>query len=375
MNKNSKKLLITESEKDFILKMYGIIKEQEESGEVNIQPQKVQDKPEDTETPATIENKQIEVKRQQKPVFSTGITENFKAGYHSDKFLDKTALNKLVTAVNSIVNNSDGLHLIEVFITVTAGESSIPNTDNESNPPVAIGVGELAKLRKKTIDTWLSQEISQLIKNKGKIYINNVPIVLPKIAWDPVKFKQNPQQYYDEQFIYIKLDIYKTSKDYTCLNGMTIDINYEKPGDHKCNNAIFQVFLNNVLINRNDGKPYGNLNNDGKFDEGPEGDNGGSRYNRFVVTNEMATQIASKGLSSTYGLPLTIKCVNAKDVGGEEIKTKRWGDGCHTSVGDIIITPKLTKQTTVLRGGTPGKRGETSVVGRFKPCGGKITQS
>jgi hypothetical protein len=156
---------------------------------------------------------------------------------------------------------------------------------------------------------------------------------------------------------------------------MTIDINYEKPGNHKCNNAIFQVFLNNVLINRNDGKPYGNLNNDGNFDEGAKGDNGGSRYNRFIVTNQMASQIASKGISSTYGLPLTIKCVNAGDVGGQVITSKSWGDGCHTSVGDIIITPQFSKQTTVLRGGTPGKRGETTNVGSFKPCGGKIKQS
>jgi hypothetical protein len=374
MKKNSKKLLITESEKDFILKMYGIIKEQEESGEVNIQPQKVQDKPEDTETPATIENKQIEVKGQQKPVLSREIKVNFKSGYHSDKYLDKTVLNELVTAINSVINTAKD-SLLEVFISVTAGESSIPNRDNERNPPAIIGVGELAKLRKQTIDTWLSQKISELLKNKGKVYINNIPIVLPKIPWDVTKFNQNPQQYYDEQFIYIKLDIYKTSKDLTCLNGMTIDINYQKPGNHKCNNAIFQVFLNNVLINRNDGKPYGNLNNDGNFDEGAKGDNGGSRYNRFIVTNQMALQIASKGISSTYGLPLTIKCVNAGDVGGQVITSKSWGDGCHTSVGDIIITPKLTKQTTVLRGGTPGKRGETSVVGRFKPCGGKITQS
>lgn len=372
MEKNRKKFLITESEKDYILKMYGIVKEQQESGKPIVQKQKVQDKPETTGQPNPIEQRQLKEKSGQEPKLSKEIKITFNPGYYSEKYLNKNELTPLINEVRSIISNKDitNNNFVEVFITVNSGESQIPAWDNEKNNKLK--VGDLANFRKNTINKFLGQEISKYLLDKGRVLINNVEPVIGQTKWDPEEYKKNPQKYINEQFVYVKIDVFVTSKNLTCLNGMTIDINYETPGDHKCNNAVYQVFVNNVLINRDNGKPYGNLNNDGKFDEGK--DIAGSRYNRFVINDKLAREIINNKITSE-GLPVTIKCVNAGDVGGEVVKSEAWGDGCHTSVGDIVITPHFTKQTTVLRGGTPNKRGESAIVGMFNACGGKKVES
>jgi hypothetical protein len=372
MEKNTKKILISESEKDYILKMYGIVKEQKESGKPIVQKQKVQDKPKTTGQPNPIEQKQLKEKSGQQPKFSKEIKITFPPGYYSENFLDKKELTPLINEVRSIITdkNITNSNFIEVFITVKSGESLIPPYDNEKKVPLK--TGDLAKFRKDTINKYLGEEISKYLLDRGKVFINNVEPIIGKTPWDPAEYKKNPQKYINEQFVYVDIDVFITSKNYTCLNGMTIDINYETPGDHKCNNAVYQLFINNVLINRDNGKPYGNLNNDGKFDEGK--DIAGSRYNRFVVNDKLARQIINNKITSE-GLPVTIKCVNAGDVGGEVITSEAWGDGCHESVGDIVITPHLSKQTTVLRGGTPNKRGESVIVGMFNACGGKTAES
>lgn len=382
MKKNSKNLLITESEKNYILKMYGILKEQE-SGKALVQQQKTTDitEPIKQTTPKPPVVKSIADKGEQKPLLSETLTTTFTAGFYSDKYLDKKGLQTLITKVTQIASDPKlQNNILEVYVTVEAGESKSPNWDREqdptgTNPKFKMNSGDLAKRRKDTIDKYLGSQLSNVLIGKGRVYINNVKPIIGGPEWDPKKASDPTyqQQLKSAQFVRVRIDVYVTSKSFSCLDGMTVELNYETPGDHQCNNAVFQIYLNDILITREDGKTYGNLNNKGIFDEKPN-DVGGSRFNKFVVSDQQAKQIISKGITQD-GIPVKIVCRNAEDLGGPLVNSEQWGVGCHTSVGDIVIIPNETGQRTVLRGGTPKDRGQSVIVGGFKPCGGKTFEN
>jgi hypothetical protein len=352
-----KKITITESERQFILKMYGILNEQQQ-----IEPK---------------DNKINIVKnvttKETKSVFSKSIKLTFDPGYHSETYIKgKEKLNSLIDEVKDIISTRTKYATAEIVITVATGESKIPNYDKENN--VKIGEKGLAILRKKTIDKYLSEKIAPFLEGKGIIKINNVEPIISGPEWDKARYERGDQTliaaYEQAQFIEVKIDILMKSKSYDCLNGMTIELSYKAPGDHECNNAVFELYLDNTRINRYDGKTYGNLNNDGIFDEKPN-EPRGSRYNKFVVTDEMAKEIVSK--TSNPFLAVKLKCINAADVEGEKgplVNSQTWQDGCHYQVGDIKITSGLTNITTLLKGSTPRTRGQIGTIGYINACGG-----
>lgn len=168
-------------------------------------------------------------------------------------------------------------------VQIVAGESKVPNYDGEVEPKVALKEGVLAERRAKTIQKFLTEYFNSL-KNKGSI--ETVPIFeAPKIEpglteWDPAKGKDHPD-YRAEQFIKVLI---KLSPPTACLQGLSIDVIYDKTpdgrfpcrGGHQCNDAEFDVYLNQTKIG------VANLNND---------EDGGSRMSSFTVTPQQALEI------------------------------------------------------------------------------------
>jgi hypothetical protein len=65
------------------------------------------------------------------------------------------------------------------------------------------------------------------------------------------------------------------------------------------------------------------------YDNNPE-DNGGARYNKFVVGKDIVSKLMSEKSSK---FSIIAKCINPA-----QYKDKLWGMGCHKGAGDIVIT-------------------------------------
>jgi hypothetical protein len=118
---------------------------------------------------------------------------------------------------------------------------------------------------------------------------------------------------------------------------------------------------------RNDGKPFASLNND-KVNTNKELDyynnnptkNGGARYNKFIITPEIATELLKGGKNS-----FTISAMCWNPLG---YSFPNWGYGCHEGVGTIIVTNGTGEKFTY-ESATPRERDETKTLVTINACG------
>jgi hypothetical protein len=161
-------------------------------------------------------------------------------------------------------------------------------------------------------------------------------------------YKSTLDSYLKEQFVNVKIMLTELTEMKKCLDNMTIDVDYVG-NTHTCNSAIYKIYIkgnlnktgNGVLLLRNDGKDYASLNNHysspaikenpnlGKYDNNPK-ETSGHRFNKLIVTPEIASTLISDGSTSFI---ISAQCINP-----ENNNDKRWGVGCHESVGNIVIT-------------------------------------
>jgi hypothetical protein len=168
-----------------------------------------------------------------------------------------------------------------ITIELEVGESRVTNYDREKSgcengfsASCKLPPGRLAELRGKTLSDFVTNQFNTL-KNQG--VISKMPVIPePKsvIGTTPyTKGSSDPkdERYKKEQFIRFNINVEATKTEEVveerCLIDFVIDVSYHKErskefpcrGGHRCNQAEFDVFLNETLIgtanlnNGNDG--------------------------------------------------------------------------------------------------------------------------
>ena len=154
----------------------------------------------------------------------------------------------------------------DVKITIVAGESRVTNYDREKcgadiyTPECELEPKQLSLLRAQEIEEYLSK-LFQGLKSSGTIQkLPPKPVistVLGSTSYTKGVDDPNDPKYKKEQKIELLID---AEASYECLVGMNLTISYEgnTRAKHECDEAIFDVQLNNVSLG------VANLNNGSK---------------------------------------------------------------------------------------------------------------
>lgn len=391
---NLKKLLISELERKEILIKHGLLKEQT--------------------TPVTKKNE-----------LSVESKINFEGGYHSKKYANFSKnLDPLLSQIQNFIKQYKGDKFL-ISVLLSAGESKLPNTDSENSGDHLV-VGELAQKRMTTIEEYVKKFFEPLIVSKDlvslpsftrkEIEIGGPDFVGQKFCpkdklpagdsqgFECYKQSFNPSsdpnvkitnwyngkeseysnlltQYNDAQFLGVKIYVSNLSAMKKCIDNMEIELNYtDISKKHRCNSSVFKLFINGVQLKRIDGKDYASLNNAGdSYDnnrtESPCYDNSSpscKRYNKFIISPELADQILSRGFPNlnVLGRPafnITAQCINPLN-----ITHSKWGDGCHEGVGDIVIKNGLDGEVYNYQAITPEVKNQRVRLVAIEACGTKI---
>jgi hypothetical protein len=271
------KFIITEEEKKHILGLYKLIVE-------NIDP----------ETGGSVR-----------------IDNFYPAGYYTlnntdtkdNQLISKKLDDQLKIVTDFVKNNPKSI----VSVKFVSGESAIPNYDNEgkeNKKRTKLEVGDLSKLRKQYLQTYITQYFNNL-KSTGII---SQEVVIPEVQYEEVPPKtpwvgtpfcptnSTPQQqvstcvrnyqngvkqknkdilpykekYDSEQFSYIEISVIKSSTPETtvtttttlppldCATNLKIRIFVKT---HNCQNAEFFIYANNVQLQNVAGGNTANMNN------------------------------------------------------------------------------------------------------------------
>lgn len=199
-----------------------------------------------------------------------------------------------------------------VFVKIEASESKVPNADGESSQKPLLPAYALSNRRAVSVNNYLAGVfdgwVTQKLISQKPIFEFPTPLIGGP-EWDPKLGKNNPV-YTEHQFVRVRLMLQPPE---TCLIGLKIDVNYYKTpdpafpcrGGHICDQALFDVMLNNVAIGT------ANLNNAA---------DGGDRLNSFTVTPEQAKQILG---GQCKNINISLKC-----------KYK----SCHSATPEITIS-------------------------------------
>jgi len=345
------------------------------------------------------------------PVSTLVIDKNvqFPAGYWSEKYLT-AALGPEVAKIQEYLKRGAGKMYL-VSVNIESGESQIPNVDAESGSKPVEPL-YLATKRNETIKNYITQQLQSFVDQKLLVNVPTFNIGQPKIGSTPwagtpfcpkgatpeqqrgecvknyrtgkaTTYKAFSDKYLSEQYVRVVIKLEELTGMKKCLDNMTIQVNYtDLSKNHTCNSAIYEIYLNGIKLFRNDGKPYASLNNNGnkvkKYPGLEKYDNdfskvGGKRYNTFIVTPEIASEVLVKSMSKLPkdqkpSFTLSARCINP--LGNNDAK---WGDGCHEGVGNIVLTNGL-KQVFNYESATPNAKNETKTLVRFNACGSGKSQ-
>lgn len=203
-------------------------------------------------------NEQGEGFNQQTVTKSIDLGATFESGkYLLGSSVQSNVKKRLKPLVDFLIANPSS----DVKITIVAGESRVTNYDREKCGP-GIYTAE-CKLKPKQLSLLRAQQIEVYL---NKLFVNlksngTIPKLPPKPTISTVlgstKYVQgeddpNDPKYKEEQKIELLID---AEASYECLVGMKISISYEGPTGHTCDEALFDVQLNNVSLG------VANLNN------------------------------------------------------------------------------------------------------------------
>lgn len=343
----SKKLIITESEKIEIKKLYGLVSEQSTNGETK------------------------------NPEITLDLAGTFGSGKYKipDDKIDK--LENIINQIREFKKQNSG-NVIE--ITINSGESKVPNYDREKfptkgdyRPEAKLPVGDLAKFRSESLKKYLETNAPDLLKD-SKIVVSEPD--LGQTEWNPnAGDKPEDEKFTKEQFVNftikaIAAEFIPSNKG--CVTGMKIKVYVPR---HNCNNAEFFIVLNNTVLYNVDGGYTANLNNAAttrsigntemvpqllnpaygyisrKYGVDRNGDIGGSRVDEFEVNAEQSESIVTAGKGLIYVWM---------------ISTTR---SAHRDIPRVIITKG---DETVYEGAPKVAAGLLLVM---DACGNKVTQT
>jgi hypothetical protein len=321
----------------------------------------------------------------------------FPAGYYSAKYL-KDLAPEVAKITQYLKSGKGGAFLVEVEM--SSGESQIPNSDAETKNPEGTTQGWLAQQRQTTITQYITDQLQGFVTQKlllslPKFTIN--PIAIGETPWVGQTFlqpngekyvctekekltgcvakyracktstcKDLASKYASEQYIRVKLTLKELTSQKQCLDNMVIEVNYTK-GNHNCNSAVYKISINDILLKREDGQSFASLNNDtvntnknlNVYNNNPR-QNGGPRYNKFIVTPDIANQLLAGGVNS---FKISATCWNPLNH-----RDPNWGMGCHEGVGDVVVTNGKGQKSSFVSS-TPKGRNETKTLVTINACG------
>ena len=344
----------------------------------------------------------------------------YKPGYYTLESIDTKTNQPVVNSLEIeldkvrefIKNHPDSI----VSIKFISGESAIPNKDNEGKEGGKfLNYGDLSKLRKKYLDQYLQRYFQNLKTQKFISMDFELPPIQyeeisPKTSWvgtsfcptnstieqqrgvcvnnyrDGVKSKNSEilkfkDLYNKEQFSMIEITVKLNDPSKKCLDNMTIEVNYtDLTKSHICNSAIYEIYIkgnlsktDGMLLLRDDGKNYASLNNEFKdaafiyvdsklksYDNDPK-NYGGKRFNKFIITPEIASTLISDGSTSFI---ISAKCKNP-------YKNKEHNGGCHDGIGNIMIT-NGNGEKFPYNSVTPKGKDEVKILLTIDACGNLV---
>jgi len=203
-------------------------------------------------------NEQAEGFNQETVTKSIDLGATFDSGkYLLNSSIQSDVKKRLKPLVDFLMSNPSS----DVKITIVAGESRVTNYDREKCGPgiytaeCKLKPKQLSLLRAQQIEQYLSK-LFQGLKSEGIIPKlppkPTISTVLGSTKYTPGKDNPEDPKYKKEQKIELLID---AEASYECLVGMNISISYEGPKGHTCDEAIFDVQLNNVSLG------VANLNN------------------------------------------------------------------------------------------------------------------
>jgi hypothetical protein len=271
----SKRFVLTESEKNEIKRLYGLLNEQEV-------------------TPLVIQGSDY---------FENGKYKKF------SQETKTTIDSELQKAAKYVQDNKGSV----VYVKIVAGESQVTNYDKEINPQKQVESGYLSNKRAEMMKDYLLNYFQGLVDKK---ILDRLPIfeafetVIGKNTYQQGKDNPDDPKYAPERFVRIELAIKPAS---ACIVGLTItvlynpnkDPKYPCRGNHKCDRANFDVLLNNVKIGAAN---LNNLNDGGFRTSGP-----------LQVTDDLAKQIMG---DTPKNIVIQLQCKS---------------DNCHSDRPEVLI--------------------------------------
>lgn len=297
-------------------------------------------------------------------------------GYYSLKHTDKSgtafdneiSLNPVIDEAAEFLKNNVGWI---PKITITSGESIIPNYDSEGGTGKK-PVGWLSTARKNKIEAYVNLKLKTLkVSKPAKVVLlfqEAKTLVLPSGGWpDYVKWRKstpeeknvnpknreytNLKQGYDkDQFTKITFTVIPDLGPYQCTFNVKIGVHYDnKQIGHTCDDARYQILANGIPLTTSQGTScgtglsYADMNNGGgQLDCKGTKDRGGLRFNYFKLDNKaLIDKIMAADTTKQGYIRLTTKCIP------NTINNTK-GGGCHTDVPHITVNDtdgKLTVDT------------------------------
>lgn len=273
-------------------------------------------------------------------------------------YSNKPKLDPYIIAAKEYLKTNKGL-IPRIYI--DAGESIIPNFDNEGKlTGSSLKEEELSNARAKNIQAYFTKQIQDLIDGK---FISRKPDEVkvttiigktqktePSGGWadyqkwvkagaDPAvnpEYAKLKAGYDADQFTKVRFIIEPDLGENQCLFNLKIKINYDMDAKHTCNAALFEVTANGTRITTQAGGDC-NMNNKGgnkTLDPIGYADDkkiGGFRYNTLILKDKPTIDkiIAA---SPKKEISIRLRCLTPP---GED---RDWGPGkCHTSVPHVSV--------------------------------------
>jgi hypothetical protein len=325
----------------------------------------------------------------------------FRGGYWSETYLPETLGPEIEKVKKYLSSGAGKIYLVSV--TIESGESQLPNVDNE-NGGKAVPPLYLATKRNESIQNYITTQLQSFVDQKLLISLPKFQVAQPKIGATPFlgapfcpqgmtdvqqrnvcvkKYREGKttiyktdyaDKYLTEQYVRVILKLEELTGMKKCLDNMVIEVNYtDLSKKHVCNSAIYEISLNDVKLFRDDKKPYASLNNNYNKAKNYPGidvyDNtkvvGGKRFNKFIITPEIASQILiqtiGKNGAEKPSFILKAKCLNP-------FNNTDWNGGCHKGVGNIVVT-NGQKEVFNYISATPNAKDEVKNLATFNACG------
>lgn len=254
----------------------------------------------------------------------------FPAGLYSINNLGggKQDLDAKLQEIAIFAKENDGT---QVSIQIEVGESKVTNYDNELKKPLQQGM--LAKLRGEKLQQYLIGYFKGLVEQGYLKVMPTIPKPKTNVELGTQKHEytrgiDNPKdpKYTEDQYVKFEINLVSTKKEniYECLVDLIIDVSYYHQkdknfpcrGGHHCDDSIFEIYLDTVLLG------VANLNNFGCESKLSSNPNACNRTAKFKVTNETVNKIVNNPNWNQKTLVLYTNCRS---------------ESCHTSIQEVRI--------------------------------------